>query len=103
MTKRDLMLLAWQFVKDNNMCMRDAMECAWHNEHIIRSMRIGIVEFRFRKLDGSERIARGTLQENRIPTLNGDGRKPHKSVQVFYDVDAEGWRCFKKNSLIKVK
>ena len=103
MTRKDLMLLAWQLVKDSKYTMSEAMQVAWLNKEITDNMRIGIVEFKFRKVDGSERLARGTLRENMIPETKGTGRKPHKSVQVYYDTDAREWRCFKKGSLIKMK
>jgi hypothetical protein len=103
MTRKDLMLLAWQLVKDNKMNKSDAMIVAWENKNIVDNMRIGVVEFKFRKLDGSERIAHGTLRDDMLPETKGTGNKPHKSVQVYYDTDAKEWRCFKKDKLIKMK
>lgn len=103
MIQKDIMLLAWQFVRDNEMSMRDAMECAWENHELVSLMRIGIVEFKFRKIDGTERIAHGTLHQSKIPKTKGTGKEPHKSVQVYFDTDAQEWRCFKKNQLIKMK
>ena len=103
MTRKELMLLAWQFVKDNKMNKSDAMVVAWDNKNLVDNMRIGVVEFKFRKLDGSERLAHGTLRDDMLPETKGTGKQPHKSVQVYYDTDAREWRCFKKGSLIKMK
>lgn len=103
MTRKELMLLAWQFVKDNKMNKSDAMFVAWENKNIVDNMRIGVVEFKFRKLDGSERLAHGTLRDDMLPETKRTGNKPHKSVQVYYDTDAKEWRCFKKDKLIKMK
>lgn len=103
MTRKDLMLLAWQLVKDSKYTMREAMQVAWLNKEITDNMRIGIVEFKFRKVDGSERLAHGTLRKDMLPPTQGTGKQPHKSVQVYYDTDAREWRCFKKGSLIKMK
>lgn len=101
--KTMMMSLAWQFVKENEMSMSDAMQCAWVNCELVSMMHIGIVEFKFRKKDGSERIAHGTLRSDMCPAPKGTGRPPHKSVQVYYDTDAKEWRCFKKNQLLKMK
>lgn len=103
MTRKELMLLAWQFVKDNKMNKSDAMIVAWENKNIVDNMRIGVVEFKFRKVDGSERLARGTLRKDLLPPTQGTGKQPHKSVQVYFDTDAKEWRCFKKDQLIKMK
>ena len=95
--------MAWQFVKDNKMNKSDAMIVAWENKNIVDNMRIGVVEFKFRKVDGSERLARGTLRKDLLPPTQGTGKQPHKSVQVYFDTDAKEWRCFKKDQLIKMK
>lgn len=97
------MFLAWQLVKKNGFTMREAMQVAWLNNNIVRDMRIGIVEFKFCKLDGSERLAHGTLRSDILPPTKGTGRKQHESLQVYYDTDAKEWRSFKKDSLIKMK
>lgn len=103
MTRKDLMLLAWQLVKDSKYTLSEALQVAWLNKEITDNMRIGIVEFKFRKVDGSVRLARGTLRADMLPPTQGTGKQPHKSVQVYYDTDAREWRCFKKGSLIKMK
>jgi hypothetical protein len=103
MKQKEIMRLAWQFVRDNEMSMSDAMECAWENHELVSLMRIGVVEFKFRKVDGSERLAHGTLLQNKIPTIKSNGRPPHKSVQVYFDTDAQEWRCFKKHQLVPMK
>lgn len=103
MTRKDLMFLAWQLVKKNGFTMREAMQVAWLNNNIVRDMKIGIVEFKFRKVDGTERLAHGTLRSDVLPTTKGTGKQPHPSVQVYFDTDAQEWRSFKKDKLIKMK
>lgn len=103
MTRRKMMLLAWQFVRENGFTMSEAMSCAWENEELVSLMRMGIVEFGFRKKDGSVRMAHGTLQSSRIPETKHTGREPHRSVQVYFDTDANEWRCFKKDKLLNVR
>ena len=103
MTRKELMLLAWQLVKDSKYTLSEAMQVAWLNNNVVRDMRIGIVEFKYLKVDGSERVAHGTLRSDILPPTKGTGRKQQESLQVYYDTDAKEWRCFKKSSLIKMK
>lgn len=56
------------------------------------------VKFSFTKKDGSERIARGTLRMDVIPTERqpkGTGSQTTQpDIIKYYDLDKEAWRCF---------
>lgn len=102
-TIKDVMLLAWTFVKRNGYSMSDALKCAWANIKLRALMQKRIVKFYFQKLDGTLREAFGTLNENMIPSITGDGsKKKNNTIQVYYDSEKQSWRSFKKCNLIKI-
>ena len=59
---RMIMTMAWQFVKRNGYNLSKALKCAWANYRLQQSMKIRIVRFHFRKVDGTIREAFGTYQ-----------------------------------------
>ncbi|MCI9608518.1 MAG: DUF2693 domain-containing protein [Muribaculaceae bacterium] len=98
----EIMSLAWAFVRKNGMSMSDAMKCAWANIKLRVQLSDRIVEFYFKKVDGSLRQAFGTLMSDRVPATQSTGRKPNDGVQVYFDTEKEEWRCFKKCNLVKI-
>lgn len=96
-----IMRLAWQFVRKNGFTMSEALKTAWVNFKLKAEMGKRIVKFYFQKIDGSIREAYGTLEESRLPQLQGTGRKPSDSVQVYFDTEKEEFRCFKKANLLR--
>ena len=98
---REVMLLAWQFVKRNGFTMAEAMRTAWLNMKLKAAMAVRIVKFYFQKVDGSLRESYGTLKDNLLPTT-GDGRKANPIIQTYYDTEKQEWRCFKRANLISV-
>lgn len=100
---KEVMLLAWTFVKRNGYSMSDALKCAWANIKLRALMQKRIVKFYFQKVDGTLREAFGTLNENMIPSITGDGsKKKNNTIQVYYDSEKQSWRSFKKCNLIKI-
>lgn len=69
---------------------------------LIARMRTEIVTFTFMKVDGTIRIARGTLRNDVLPQIKGIGRPTPENIQVYYDVDKRSWRSFKKDNLIGI-
>lgn len=62
----------------------------------------------FKKLNGDYRKMTCTLQESVVPTpvasdeeINRN-RKPNENVCVVWDVNANGWRSFRWDSIISV-
>ena len=98
----EVMSLAWQFVRKNGFTMSEALKCAWANMKLKLQMKSKIVEFYFKKTDGTLRQAFGTLKENLIGEVKGTGRKPNDNLQVYWDTEKEEYRCFKKCNLIKI-
>ncbi|WP_444339426.1 SH3 beta-barrel fold-containing protein [Phocaeicola plebeius] len=99
---KEVMLMAWTFVKRNGFTMSEAMKCAWANIKLKAAMKQRIVKFYFKKVDGSIREAYGTLKENLIPATSGDNRKKNDTVVTYYDTEKQSWRSFKKANLLNI-
>lgn len=100
---KDIMFLAWSFVKRNGMTMAEAMKCAWCNYKVRTAMKSRIVKFWFMKVDGSTREAYGTLKNDIVPATNeNDHRKKNDTLQVYYDTEKAAWRCFKRANLLRM-
>ena len=68
------------------------------------NMKHSIVSFSYLKKDGSTRTAKGTLCESIITDRGGEmpkgtGETPSDAFP-YWDVESEGWRCFKTAYLI---
>lgn len=100
-TLREVMQLAWQFVKKNGYSLSEALKVAWMNIKLKVQMKKRIVKFYFQKVDGSLREAFGTLNERVVPQTQG-ARKMNDTCQVYFDTERESWRCFKRANLIRI-
>ena len=71
-----------------------------------KALHNGVVEFKYKKKNGEERTARGTLnievmgEEN---TPKGTGYEITDSNIRYYDLNSEGWRSFIAENLIEWK
>ena len=97
LTKVRVMKMANILHKSNT--LKEALELAWSLYHIRLIMEHGVLAFAYRKKDGSEREAVGTLCPIIIPQCDhpkGTDRpqEPNYSVFNYYDIDAKGWRSF---------
>ena len=99
---REVMTLAWQFVRKNGMSLSDALKKAWQNIKLRAMMQQRICKFYFQKVDGSIREAYGTLKETLIPATGSDNRKKNNTVQTYFDTEKQEWRCFKKANLMNI-
>ena len=73
-------------------------------EELKKKLHDGVVEFSYRKKDGSIRTARGTLNGGYIPEEHlpkGDGYVSPDNVQRYYDLNSEGWRSFLIENLVE--
>lgn len=96
-----LMKQSWMLVKKYGFTMAEAMKQAWAIAKLRKAMRNHVVEFFFKKTDGSIRQAFGTLMDGRVPQTAG-ARKAADTCVTYWDVEKEAWRCFKKVNLIKM-
>lgn len=97
-----IMHAAWGFVRRNGFTLSEALKQAWALFRLKAKMRLGIVRFYFRKVDGSIREAWGTLSEAIVPPTLGCNRRENPTVQNYYDTEKAEWRCFKIANLINV-
>ena len=98
---KEVMQMAWSFVRKNGYSMSEALKCAWANLKLKAALKVKIVEFYFKKTDGTLRQAFGTLMSDRVPETKGT-KKTADNCQVYFDTEKEEWRCFKKCNLIKI-
>ena len=76
-------------------------------EELKESLKNGIVEFSYKKKDGTIRNAKGTINpeivkeknENAFAS-NGRTRSVPDNVQTYYDVVSDGWRTFIKDNVV---
>ncbi len=92
-----LMQNAWMFVKNYGLTMKEAMVKAWGIFKLKGQMLRGIVKFFYTKVDGSTRMAWGTLKADLLPQRETEGkqRKANASVLCYYDTDKQEFRSFK--------
>ena len=62
-----------------------------------------VVEITFTKKDGTERVMNCTLLEDYLPETTGAGRSAGSDALAVFDVDADGWRSFRWDSVKAVK
>lgn len=66
----------------------------------------GVVEFKYTKVNGDERTAKGTLMESEI--VNDGGSMPKGVMEVseetirYYDLNSQGWRSFRTENFIGI-
>ena len=69
-------------------------------------LKTGVVEFSYKKKDGSVRKAKGTLKDELLPeTDKNDERKKNLSKECFYyfDLKRDDFRCFLRDNFIEIK
>ena len=69
-------------------------------------LKAGVVEFSYKKKDGSVRKAKGTLKDELLPeTDKDDERKKNLSKDCFYyyDLKRDDFRCFLRDNFIDIK
>lgn len=99
---KEVMQMAWSFVRKNGYSMSEALKCAWANYKLKQAMKNKIVRFYYRKVSGEIREAFGSLQDKLLSEIKESGRKPNDTLFTYYDTERESWRSFKKANLIKI-
>ena len=89
-------------MSDKNFEFKTKKEKDW----LIGLLRSEIVELTFIKKDGTQRIMKCTLAEQKIPAENvpkgTDRAKSDEAVAVF-DLENNGWRSFRWDSLTNIE
>lgn len=99
----ETMKLSWQFIKKDGLPKNEAMRLAWMNVKLVEEMKKRIVQFYFKKMDGSEREACGTLQQGVIPATANAGRKNNETLLTYFDVNSGAFRSFRKVNLLRIE
>lgn len=99
---REILNLAWQFVRKNGYTLSEALKVSWSVFKLKAKMKTGIVRFYFRKVDGSTREAFGTLSEKLMPETKGTGKKPNDTLFTYFDTEKSEYRSFKKANLLSI-
>ena len=65
-------------------------------------MKKEVVKFSYKRKNGSVRKARGTLQKKKMPHVKPNpGAKKPDSVFVYWDVDKNNYRSFRRNNFLR--
>lgn len=99
---KEVMQMAWSFVRKNGYSMSEALKCAWANYKLKQAMKNKIVRFYYRKVSGEIREAFGSLQEKLLSETKESGRKSNDTLFTYFDTERESWRSFKKANLINI-
>lgn len=69
---------------------------------IVQMLTEGATSFSYTKTDGSTRKATGTLNPDLIPENKraGSTQPADATTVAYYDLDANDWRSFRKDSLV---
>ena len=99
---REILNLAWQFVRKNGYTMSEAMKVAWANYKLKQAMKNKIVRFYYRKVSGEGREAFGSFQEKLLPDTKESGRKRNDTLYTYFDTEKSEYRSFKKANLLSI-
>ena len=73
---------------------------------LLIEMHVRVVEFAFKKADGTTRHAFGTLMPDAIESFigpaTGTTKAPNPDVVVYFDVDAQAFRSFRKDRFLGI-
>jgi hypothetical protein len=87
----------------DNIFVGDTKDAKESRKWLLANLEEGVVEVTFTKKDGTERVMNCTLLEDYLPETTGAGRSSSSDAVAVYDVEAEGWRSFRWDSLKAVK
>ena len=71
-----------------------------------RLLKNGVVEFSYKKKDGSLRKAKGTLKDELLPETDKDDerkRKHSKDCFYYFDLKKDDYRCFLRDNFVEIK
>lgn len=83
----------------------EALKQAWRILRLKRQLIEGVATFTYTKVDGSTRQATGTLSNvllNDCENIANTEITADLSNMKYYDLEANGWRCFKVANLVEV-
>ena len=78
----------------------------WTKNELSEMLRDRRLEVSFIKKDGTGRVMNCTLQEKYLPPMMEDAEiatKDNPDVLCVWDIDNNGWRSFRINSIVEVR
>lgn len=91
---------AWQLVNETGKSFAVCLAKAWALFRLKRKMAKGVVKFAYEKVDGTLRVAYGTLK-NANKLVKGTGVSSVKTFN-YYDMEANSFRSFRIENLVTV-
>lgn len=73
--------------------------------NILNLLKQGVIEVKFKKVDGSERVMKCTLLESYVKPhekTTDREKKINEDVISVWDIEKKGWRSFRYDSVIDV-
>lgn len=104
-----VMSLAAFLQEEHNFGLRKALTLAHATRSLLDELNLGIVEFVYRKEDGTTRKARGTLKKGISPDFDNyesKGKGKHRDnnntegIYTYWDLDRNAFRTFKSQNLL---
>ena len=82
----------------------DALKKAWQLYRLAKLMRHGVVKFYFEKVDGSARVAYGTLCNlpAGITSRKGSKKAPKYGTMCYWDPNKNAFRSFRVENFIAI-
>lgn len=95
--KSRLFNIAWA-VRKQFSSFSEALAFAWKTIKLQWALCLGVVTFRYKKIDGTIRTATGTLDHGQ--QLKGTDRAKNYGILTYFDTEANGFRsCHVENLL----
>lgn len=105
-TKRNfrakVMNFAHHIFKTTATTWSNALKKAWQLYKLAKAMRHGVVKFFYEKVDGSARVAYGTLCDLPAGITSGahKAKKPSFATMCYWDTKKQGFRSFRVENFI---
>lgn len=82
----------------------NALKKAWQLYRLAKLMRKGVVKFYFEKVDGSARVAYGTLCDlpAGITSRKGGKKAPNYGTMCYWDIKKQAFRSFRVENFISM-
>ena len=97
------MSYAQHIAKTTSVNFSDALKKAWQLYRLAKLMRQGVVKFYFEKVDGSARVAYGTLRDLPVGITSGTSKKakaPNYGTMCYWDTKKNAFRSFRVENFI---
>jgi len=99
--RKRVMMYAHNIYAATKRSWRRCLIKAWELYRLAKKMRERAVRFAYEKVDGSVRLATGTLCDLPAGVTSGKGKPSYKTF-AYYDIDKQQFRCFKIENLLTI-